>query len=371
MNQKNLRRLFVSFLAGTVMTVSLGMGAFAKEKEEKIEWDESIKFNKVLNMTNAVGASVPDVDFTFSIAPGTAVAATDTAPEILAGVGQPQVTTASFDVGANSTQQVTVKMNPAEFTKPGIYRYVITENALPSGDVYEDITSDANATRYLDVFVENDPQQDGKFVIKSSVLLESAATIQKNQDGTLTYGNVKSDGYENSYNTYDLTIEKNVAGARGDKTKSFEFEIQFKGPKNASFMCGNNKITLDAKGAGKTTVSLANGQSATIQGPPSCVEYTVVEKVKSNEGYTVTATLTTKAGETSTTTSKTVTNAATAATVEKQEVGGIDQTLTVINTRDSITVTGVITNITPYILIVGIAIAASIVFLHKKKYVEE
>lgn len=99
------------------------------------------------------------------------------------------------------------------------------------------------------------------------------------------------------------------------------------------------------------------------------MEYTVVEKVKSNEGYTVTATLA-KAGETSTT-SKTVTNAAAAATVEEQEVGKTDQTLTVINTRESITVTGVITNITPYILIVGIAIAASIVFLHKKKYVEE
>lgn len=369
MNQKKLRRLFVSFLAGTVMTVSLGMGAFAEEKEEeKIVWDESITFNKVLDMTNAVGASVPDVDFTFSIAPGTAVAATETTPEILAGIGSPQVTTASFDVGVNTTQKVTVKMNPEEFSKPGIYRYVIKENALPDGDVYEDITNDANDTRYLDVYVENDPNNDGKFIIKSYVLLESAATIQKGQDGKLTYGTaVKTDGYENSYNTYDLTIKKNVAGARGDKTREFEFEIKLQGPKNASVMCGSTKITFDKNGEASTTVKIANGKSATIQGLPSCVKYTVVEKVKSNEGYTVTATVTTSAGTTSTT----VANGTNEASVASQEVAGTDQTLTVINTRDSITVTGVITNMTPYILIVGIAIAASVVFLRKKKYVEE
>ncbi len=367
MNQKNLRRLFASFLAGTVMTVSLGMGVFAAEKEKEVVWDESIKFDKVLNMTNAEGASIPDVDFTFSITPGTAVAATATSPEILAGVGNPQVTMASFDVGANTTQKVTVKMNPEEFSKPGIYRYVIKENALPDADVYEDITSDANDTRYLDVYVENDPNNAGKFIIKSYVLLESAITPQ-NKDGVTTYGEVdKTAGYENSYNTYDLTIKKNVEGAMGDKTRKFEFEITFQGPKNASFMYGTNKITLDENGTAKTTVKIAHGESATIKGLPSCVTYTVVEKVKSNEGYTVTATVETTAGTASTT----VTNGTDAATVTAQAVNKTDQTLTVINTRDSITVTGVITNITPYILIVGIAIAASVAFLRKKKYVEE
>ena len=73
------------------MVGSLGMTAFAKTGAT-----EAVTFTKTLDMSKAEGASVPDVEFPYLITSGTSVKATETSPEILAGIGDPKIENVKF-----------------------------------------------------------------------------------------------------------------------------------------------------------------------------------------------------------------------------------------------------------------------------------
>ena len=353
-------------LAASAMSLALvaGMTAMpAMAIDVSIPNDEgtttAITFTTTLDMANATGANVPAVTFDYSIAAGTAVDDDATNKEILAGVvDNISIGDAVFTAGGNATQTVTVNFSNVTFPHAGIYRYEIT--AIDPSDA--DITMDEDNTRTLDVYVTN--KTGGGLEISYVVLMKDAVNLL--QTGAYAGTVAKSEGFTNSYTTYDLTLDKVVVGTMGDKTKEFNFTINFTGGTQGETMTyGEQTITFGENGTASVTgIKLADSTAvATITGIPSGVSYTVVENIARNEGYTATATVQKGTG---TATPATVTVADTTQTVAQQTMGKNDNAVVVTNTKNAVNPTGIILNVAPYALMVVIALAGVVVFLRKR-----
>ena len=86
------KKLAACSLAGVMMVSMLGMTAFAKTGTTT----DDVTFTKTLDMSEAQGASVPDVEFAYEITPGAHVEATETSPEILAGITGAKIANVAF-----------------------------------------------------------------------------------------------------------------------------------------------------------------------------------------------------------------------------------------------------------------------------------
>lgn len=349
MKRTKLFRMMTSaaLTAAMVMTMG-GMTAFAEEA--------TVSFTKTLDMTEATNASVPDVTFTYTIVPG-AAATNAGGREIKAGVGQPTVGTAAYTYETATTaltKDVTVDFSGVTFTAPGIYRYVITEDAVSADtEVKDDITNDTDTTRYLDVYVRS---EGSGYEIYNYVLLKTLT----NPDADGKYEGApagKNEGYENKYTTYSLELTKHVTGDMGETGREFDFTIAFEGPSNATFkLDGTTEVKLD--GEGKATVNnikLADGDSATITGIPSSVKYTVTETAP-GDGYTVSH----KENE--------ATDYTDGSEVSVEAMGKKNNTVEFKNNRDAVTPTGIVMSFAPYILLVALAGVFAVLFLRKRRH---
>lgn len=358
--KKNLfKRVAAVVLAGTMM-MAMGTTVFAADHDGTMGINgDVITFQKTLDMTDAEGATVPDETFEFTITAGTAVAPTSaTTPEIYAGVGTPTIGTAVFahtDTIDNTklvTKDVIVDFNNVKFPRPGIYRYVVKEDA----PVDDDITiKDGDDTRYLDIYVENDTTT-GDYKIAHAIMVNSAQTLSIDKD-SINYAQNTKDEFMNEYNTYDLSLDKVVAGNMGDKGAEYKFTIAFEGPANASFTYGDKKVTLDQDGNGRVDITLKDADAAAvIKGIPSTVKYTITENINENTGYKVDYK---RGGENIT--------SDTYAVSEEQTMGKADHIVTCTNTKDGITPTGIIMNVAPYVAMVAVAVVLAVVFLGRKR----
>lgn len=348
MLKKTIRRL-----GALAMVLAMAVSVFAVNasavNEEVPATNATVSFTKTIDMSKADGANTPAGTYTFTIDPGTAVAATATTPEIKAGVAGATIAAVDFTYGDAASKTVNVNFDNVTFPTAGIYRYVITETNSSNTDVKVDDT----ATRYLDVYVVN--TNNGP-KIKWSVLLKMAETPDK--DAKYTTSN-KSDGYTNEYTTYSLNLKKIIAGEMADMTETFEFTISFKGPAGASFKYGDSTITLNANGNATLTIpALGHEGTAVIKGIPSTVKYTIAETVKENEGYTTTYTQTD------------VTDAQSGVTTTEKEMGKKDNSVEFTNTKNASTPGGVIMTIAPYALMVVLAGAFAVVFLTRRNRAE-
>lgn len=325
-----------------------------------------ITFKTVLNMDNATGASVPTVTFDYTIAPGTAVPASETTTGVLAGVqaGDIVIDDAVFaptDGTTTTTKDVTIDFSGVNFDTVGIYRYEIT--ATKSADA--DITMDTDNTRTMDVYVTN--KDGGGLEISQVVLMKDAVNV--NKDGTYVGGTAsKSEGFTNAYTTYQLTLDKDVTGLMGDKSREFDFTINFTGGTSGETMTyGAQTIRFDEDGnATVQKIKLADATTAaTITGIPSGVSYSVVENIAQTDGYTTTATVQKGDGEPA---PADVTSAAQTQTVATQTMGLQNNAVVVTNDRDidDTPATGIIMNVAPYALMVVIAVAGVAVFMRKR-----
>ena len=315
----------------------------------------------------ASSADVPDVSFSYSIAPGTAVAATPTTYEIFAGIGNPTVSVADFDITDTTTagvpgnasdtahkfanDTVTVDFSGIQFPAPGVYRYVISEvNGGLAG-----VTYDANP-RYLDVEVKNIVDQvtgepTNALVIDGYVLRSEASAI--NTDGTYaTNPGVKSDGFTNSYEDFDLTFSKQITGNQADKDATFQFVLSIAnanpGVYNISVNGTTSTITVAADGTYTGNYTLGDGQYVTVTGLPTGATYTITE---TPGNYT--ASVATDGG------------AATAAATTSGTMNR-DHSVEFTNTRQGTVPTGVLITIAPFAI--GLLIfGAAIVFVVAKR----
>lgn len=159
-----------------------------------------------------------------------------------------------------------------EYTKPGTYTYVITEQ---SGD--EAALTFSKATYRATVTVTDDGA--GKLFAKTKI-------AQLTDDaGDAAERTVEAAVFTNTAKTGSLTVKKTVVG--GDSQREFGFAVTLTDgdgePVSGTFGKGEHAVTFTD---GKATLTLKDGGEKTIAGLPVGAHYTVTEDAA--EGYTTT-----------------------------------------------------------------------------------
>lgn len=270
-SRSTMRARIAAAALAAVMTVGMGMPAWAGHSEittnGKVGSSEestftyagvkggTTTFDKYLVINQpSYKATVPNVTFSFSIAPGTAIAAdaekktmavyaggdgtTSTGTPTISGEGKAtfspddiediaeeagatQDKTISFKTESDTDESYASKMMTVDFSgvtfkEPGIYRWIITETAV--NDV-TGISNDDDLDRTLDVYVSDKNDGTGTLEVKSYVLHEGteapAANATKESNATTidaSNTDKKSTGFTNYYDTYEIVIGKEVTG---------------------------------------------------------------------------------------------------------------------------------------------------------------
>lgn len=159
-----------------------------------------------------------------------------------------------------------------EYTKPGTYTYVITEQ---SGD--EAALMFSKATYRATVTVADEGA--GKLSAKTKI-------AQLTDDaGDAVERTVEAAVFTNTAKTGSLTVKKTVVG--GDSQREFGFTVTLTDgdgePVSGTFGKGEHAVTFTD---GKATFTLKDGEEKTIAGLPVGARYTVTEDAA--EGYTTT-----------------------------------------------------------------------------------
>ena len=237
-------------------------------------------------------ANVPNAQFTFSVAPGTAIAADKTSGTlaVLAGIGTPALTngtmtfstadtaTAEASKGADDTpvfvtadtsdekyvkKTLTLDFSGVAFTEPGVYRYLITEAGTNQGitNGYVD-ASTTETVRTLDVYVEDagttvaEGTDAGKPQLKITGYVmyngtqtgapkaEASASAAAPNNGAEVAGATKNDTITNVYSSQDLTFGKAVTGNQGSKDKYFKYTVEI-----SNISAENAKLSVDLTSA--------------------------------------------------------------------------------------------------------------------------
>lgn len=336
---KRVKRLFACLLALTMM-LGLSATAFAAETVGKVQKPADgrpVTFEKEYKLIGA-GTS-PAETFEFNIVDaGVENGGVDAEKR-----GMPTVGTAAYDAnGATTTgakEAVTVTL--PTYKSVGVYSYTITEKpGTTAGVAY-----DGKPVTMKVTVVNND---NGGFEI---------AAVSFTKDGKkLADGEA---AFNNTYTANNLSIKKIVAGNLGDKSRDFNFKVEFEktGEDYTKTSCtvkgGSGKYA-----AGKTfnslpnsiDISLKHDETITIENLPQDVKYTVTET--SADGYT-------------TTVGEKTTNIAEGTMDEKAK------TVVFTNTKTGKIDTGVYLDNLPYILVFAGVLAIAAVFVVRRRRFED
>lgn len=160
---------------------------------------------------------------------------------------QPYVLTKQAGVAAAGYFDVT--FDPTKFTKPGVYRYVISESTGASVDAGRTAAGVTNEKenygdkRFLDVYVQNKAgSTTGECEIYGYALYEDGTNADKEFDAANRKLTAKTNGFVSNkndasaqaydpkekdvdiYQTANVKVEKSITGTMGDKTNKFPFE---------------------------------------------------------------------------------------------------------------------------------------------------
>lgn len=331
MKNKFLKKIVATFISAG-MTLALTAPLFANTVKAE-DFPKNVTITK--KITKRADVYAPNTTFTFAIANGTAVTGS---PAIYAGItggvtfadNQITSTPANSDIGQTSitlSDTATLTVNAASFTKPGIYRYVITETA---GN-YEGLTY-STETKFFDVYVNSD-----KVVYSYAFYNASGAK----DDAVFT-----NDYDKDKTKIFDLSVTKAVTGSQGDKEKEFSFTIKVDGASGEKYAVYKGAQLVDTLDSGvEKTITLKDGESFKITGLSATDTYTVNEADYSSDGYT---------------------------TTNQNNTGTIsaDKTITVTNDKDPGTPTGIIMTYMPYVVLIAGAALLIIVFNKKRENTE-
>lgn len=351
-NQNRLATLALSMM----LVVGMAMPAFAAMAP-----DPDFGFDKVIDMSAAEKADVPNVSYKYEIKPGAGGerdAEGGKKVQVFPGVDQgvgiggnsgASNTTVSFtaasliDGNNQSKQKVAFYVDAPKFGKAGVYEYTVTETRLTDIDGLKE-TAEAPVTLYV--------------------------TILNTDGGGLKYGGaVFSNGtaktgeadFKADYTTHSLTIKKAVTGDLGDKSMMFDFADAITAAN------GNEETYYIADGSGKVKAAdkfqLKDGDAYTIYGLSEKDSAAITETVDAALGYTTTAEAVGATRE-----FDAVATGGGKATVTSFKENA---TLTVTNNRENITPTGVVMDAAPYVLMLGAAGGLGAGFVFRKREDEE
>lgn len=271
--------------------------------------DDAFSFDKDFVMNK--DACIPAATFSYAIAPGAAVNPTATTAGVIPGptgatiadvvysTNEQASANMTIDVSGDTktaTKKATVDMSSCSFSEPGVYRYVITESGTNNG-----VTNDSQLKRTLDVYVED--SGSGVLQIAGYVFYAGEKTDAPSKTATQATG--KSEGYTNTYDSYDLTFGKEVKGNFGSRDQYFEYTVTLDVPEGTVLSVDISDADATPHDSDSTTVTTAanpttltagangitqkfyihDGQYITIKEIPANAAYTVSEN---NEDYTKT-----------------------------------------------------------------------------------
>ena len=334
--------------------------------------ESSVTFTDTFTISSGDDASnLPAATFNYAIAPGTGSAATASAPLIKAGVTGATITNAAHTATASGTTTdsatVTADFSSCSFTEAGIYRYAVTET-LGTSNVSADIAIDVNnsnlGTYVLDVYVK----KSGSSFVPYAYIMTKSGTITSYTNSTNPQTVEYSDKVAtitNEYTTYNLTVSKTIVGDLA--ANSFVFTINLSGlPTDVVFTqdsatnTGNTSYTL--------TATLANGASTEIKGLPSTAAYQIQEAVNQLEGYTVTVSDSNTSAGTYAWIGGTDSSDATAfGNSSTTTLGKADTTVGFTNTLNSLSPTGLVFRVAPYVAMLCVGIPLFVVMTRRRK----
>lgn len=361
------RKKLTAAAAALLMMVTVMAPAAPVQAENQPVTGTTMTFNKYLVMDKA--ANVPNVTFSFDITAG------PTSDGIEAGIDADKVNVGDVvfttsdstsdtvdtndkgltleDTQKYAKKAVKVDFSDVTFSAPGIYRYVITE--LASANPADGITNDIVSTRTLDVYVA--------YKTGSTTELEVKYFLSTN-------GTTKSSGFQNTYDTQNLTLEKQVTGNQGDRDKYFKFTVDITGANSGTVYTvtgATGEITVDGTeytnpstltvGAGGTltaTFYLKHDQSIVIQGITGETKYTITEEDYATLGYTTTCKLDN-------------TNLDAPLTTGEQTMGDASHTVLFTNSKEGTVPTGILLETAPWLLLGAVVIAGLIVLAATKR----
>ncbi len=341
----------VMLLAFALLIGTTAITASAETTYEPIGGSTTVIKNLVVDDD----ANIPAITFNYTISSGTPKDATATTIEILGStfdgisIGSAEFSNSDTENAkdglpsdadpSNPTadkkyvqKSVSITFPVGTFTKPGVYRFVINEtnNNLPG------VTYDANPTRYLDVFVV--ANENNELSVDSYVLRDAATDIGTNGEYVEDPG-VKSSGYTNSLTQYDFDFSKTISGNQGDKNKRFKFTLTITGANPGTYpiiahdVTGNpTSITVGADGTATAEYSLTDGSTVKVIGLNAGAVCTVTEIP---DDYTATHSL--DGGK-----------AVSGESSGEVTLADSDHSVAFTNTREGIIPTGIIMTIAPF-----------------------
>lgn len=326
MLKKTIRRL-----GALAMVLAMAVSVFAVNASAAGTVNKSQDVTITKNITADANVRVPGATYTFTIAAGDSDAARNIYAGEMNAISQAANNITFTEGDEESSKSTTFTITAEKFTKPGIYRYTVTEtaNPLPDGMTLA-------SPKTLLVYVE---QVDGVNSI--------AAVIVDGVDDK-----DKSDfSFTNTYNTNNVTVKKVITGNQANLSGEWEFEITVSGQAGEKFATSKEGVVLET--GVPATIKLGNNQTITIYGLSASDTYTVKEVEANTDGY-----VTTINGE-ATDNGKTSGNAAAA-----------DVSIEYKNEKNIATPGGVIMTIAPYALMVVLAGAFAVVFLTRRNRAE-
>ncbi len=291
------------------------------------------------------------------------------------GIRVPKANMTDAELAANTQGVITFgsgnATGAAAFPHAGVYAYIITETAGANTGL------DGNAAGSDSLTYDDQEYLMRVYVVNGQSGLEIQGITVENESGQkvgrpdILFTNTYVETAE------ALKVKKQVAGSGGDRTKQFNFTVNFSAPstigtmadgsawdpttinvtrKNASEQSITTNVTVNASGT--ATFTLAHNEEISFANLPVGATYTVQETGLAGTGYTPSG--------------QAVQNAETRdALVGTRDrdfisnsafVGENDNSYTITNTADDITITGLVMNYLPVILLAVLAIAAVMVY---------
>lgn len=304
--------------------------------------------------------------------------------------------------GEKITKEITINFSEVAFTGAGVYRYVVTETAA-TYNTSGVVEGNTGHTRYLDVYVK-DGSTPSSYEIYGFVCFVENNNIDGRKDATANTpaAAIKTEGFvartgeteedtktADEYYTYNLTIEKTLENDQQMNSHKFPFSVDFvnttvtanvlpivsgEGVRTAPTLTAGDINGMDQDG---TNLAIANGGSVTFTGIPVGTTVTINEK---NDVNGTVYTTKTEDGTTNQSTGLSVpwdtwTNAVTGWTTvtalqktanDNTVKADANMTVKFTNTLLTISPTGVVLRIAPYIMILAAGIILLLVSRRRK-----
>ena len=193
---------------------------------------------------------------------------------------------------------------------------------------------------------------DNSYRVTGAVLTEDGNVSAKTDSTTNGYM-VDPDDPNPTPDTNDLVITKTVNGTMGNYSEKFNFTVSLPGDSEDKYnavytYADDSTANVKLNGGPNQNIQLANDESLTIYGLVTGDSYTVTEDDYAGKGYT-----TTIEGE--------------AVRTLTENYNSSDKDISVVNTREAVSPTGLVMDIAPYALLVVVAAAGCFVFLRKRR----